>query len=276
MHEHHIAHRFVYKFVYHLHDQLTTRLSDCMTLNIMLDPHEMYPQLYHFVATHSTRDNRKDASYYSRTRRPPKYYWTDFGLSRQYDPDNVNPLEEPIIGGDRTVPEFQEDPSIFRNPFHTDVYYLGNLIREDFLQASMFPLGVSAHRSDSSQQYSNLGFMTPLIASMVKKDPDQRPTMEQAMRDLERIVSQLPWWKLRARLRRRKDDWSLDLVKDVQHIFRTAFYLVLFLPAVPIPRSTSDQVESKRSRLSGACRTLAYRLKSLRKQPSPSPPDDPN
>ena len=62
MHEHHIAHRFVYKFVYHLHDQLTTRLSDCMTLNIMLDPHEMYPQLYHFVATHSTRDNRKDAS----------------------------------------------------------------------------------------------------------------------------------------------------------------------------------------------------------------------
>ncbi|KAI0745169.1 hypothetical protein C8Q76DRAFT_638697 [Earliella scabrosa] len=206
MHERHIAHR------------------DCMTLNIMLDPREMYPQLYHFVATDSTPDYRRTAPHYSRTRRPCKYYWTDFGLSRQYDLDNSHPLEEPILGGDRTVPEFQEDASTPRNPFHTDVYYLGNLIREDFLQ-----------------QYTNLGFMHRLVTSMVNPVPDQRPTMEKAMRDLEKIVSQLPWWKLRARLRRRKDDWSLNLAKDVQHIFRAAFYLSLLPPLSLYPTAQSSR-----------------------------------
>lgn len=105
-----------------------------MTLNIMLDPHDMYPNLYHLVATDSNRDYKRDARHYSRTRRPCKYYWTDFGLSRRYEPDNLNPLEVPILGGDKSVPEFKEDETIPRNPFPTDVHYLGNLIREDFIQ----------------------------------------------------------------------------------------------------------------------------------------------
>ena len=108
-----------------------------MTLNIMMDPHPMYPELYHFVSIDTKRNFRGRARYYSRTRRPCKYYWTDFGLSRRYAPDNTNPLEIPIIGGDRTVPEFQEDEGAPRNPFHTDVYYLGNLIREDFLEVGV-------------------------------------------------------------------------------------------------------------------------------------------
>ena len=108
--------------------------SDCMTLNIMFDPRGMYPKLYHFVSTDWTRDYRKRAPHYSRTRRPCKYYWTDFGISRRHDADSTNPLEIPILGGDHTAPEFHEDESMPRNPFHTDIYYLGNLIREDFLQ----------------------------------------------------------------------------------------------------------------------------------------------
>ena len=111
--------------------------SDCMSLNIMFDPHDMYPQSYHPIETESTRNFRGTAPYYSRTRRPCKYYWIDFGLSRRYDTDNINPLEEPIFGADRTVPEFQEDASVARNPFHTDVYYLGYLIKRDFLQVNV-------------------------------------------------------------------------------------------------------------------------------------------
>ncbi len=103
----------------------------------MLDPTPMYPKLYHFVVINETRDCLKSAPYYSRTRRPCKYYWTDFGLSRRYKADDNNPLEIPILGADRTVPEFIEDESVPRNPFYTDVYYLGNLIREDFLRVGL-------------------------------------------------------------------------------------------------------------------------------------------
>ncbi|KAI0744029.1 hypothetical protein C8Q80DRAFT_1107223 [Daedaleopsis nitida] len=232
MHKHHVAHR------------------DCMNLNIMMDPHPMYPELYHFIMIDERRDYRGTAAHYSRTRRPCKYYWTDFGLSRRYDPAETNPLEYPILGGDRTVPEFLEDEHIPRNPFHTDVYYLGNLIREDFIQA-----------------YSNLTFMHLLVVSMVKKEPDQRPTMEDAVHELDNVLSKLPWWKLRARLRRRRDDGVINFLKDVQHIFRTAFYILMFRPAVPIPSSTPKESDGQRAGTSKGFGALARYL-PFRKQSS--------
>ena len=69
----------------------------------------------------------------TRTSRPPKYYIIDFGLSRRYPPTETSPLELIILGGDKTVPE-HKDQRIPQNPFWTDIYYLGNMIREDFMQ----------------------------------------------------------------------------------------------------------------------------------------------
>ena len=63
-----------------------------------------------------------------------QYYFIDFGLSRRYDPIDVSPLEYPVIGDDKTVPESRDDPDTPRNPFHTDVYCVGNLIRVSFLE----------------------------------------------------------------------------------------------------------------------------------------------
>ena len=97
----------------------------------MLDPSEMYPESFHPVALKRSKDFRKKAKAYSRTRRPPRYLLIDFGLSRQYDPTNGPPLEMPLRGGDKSAPEHQDrdNPS---NPFPTDVYYLGNLVKEQF------------------------------------------------------------------------------------------------------------------------------------------------
>ena len=47
------------------------------------------------------------------------------------------PVAVPIIGGDRTVPEYKKDPRAACNPFRVDVYNVGNLIREDFLQVGV-------------------------------------------------------------------------------------------------------------------------------------------
>ncbi len=100
----------------------------------MYDPRPMFPEPYHPMSTLQSLDLQRDVFYYTRTRRPCKYYWTDFGLSRRYEPDNTNPVEEIIFGGDRTVPEFKDQNAFTHNPFHSDVYCLGNLVKEDFLQ----------------------------------------------------------------------------------------------------------------------------------------------
>lgn len=104
-----------------------------MNLNIMMDPKPVFPQMYHPRYDRKTIDFSGKAKYYTRTARPTKYFFIDFGLSRKYDPRDMPPVEIPIHGGDKSVPEFA-DSSEPVNPFPTDIYYLGNLIREDFLQ----------------------------------------------------------------------------------------------------------------------------------------------
>ena len=103
----------------------------------MLDPSNMYPESFHPAEIDRSRDFRRKAIWYSRTRRPTKYLLIDFGLSRRYDPANGPPLDKPYRGGDKSAPEHQ-DMTKPCNPFPTDVYYLGNLIRENFMQVQVF------------------------------------------------------------------------------------------------------------------------------------------
>jgi len=113
----------------------------------------MYPDGWHPCNNDQMRDPfHITAKHFSRTERPPKYYFIDFGISRRYDPEDKAPLEPPIRGGDKSVPEFMEDINVPRNPFQTDIYYAGNLIREGVLMVSKFNPPVynslpSRHRS---------------------------------------------------------------------------------------------------------------------------------
>ncbi|KAL4247870.1 hypothetical protein ABKN59_007476 [Abortiporus biennis] len=82
MHSCNVAHRF-----------------DAMDLNIMMDPNPTYPNMFHPVAMSKNRNFKGKAKHFTRTARPTKYYFIDFGLSRQYNPDDGPPLEYPIFGG---------------------------------------------------------------------------------------------------------------------------------------------------------------------------------
>jgi len=97
----------------------------------MLDPSGMYPESFHPVVLDRSPDFQKKAVAYSRTERPPRYLLIDLGLARQYDPANGPPLEKPLRGGDKSAPEHQ-DRDTPCNPFPTDIYYIGNLVREHF------------------------------------------------------------------------------------------------------------------------------------------------
>jgi hypothetical protein len=61
----------------------------------------------------------------------------DFGLSLSYDPKDGPPLAWPVRGGDKTVPEIQgEKYSEKCDPFPVDIYGIGNMIKQTFLDVS--------------------------------------------------------------------------------------------------------------------------------------------
>jgi hypothetical protein len=104
-----------------------------MQLNILMDGN-MFIDPWHASDQYMSEDFKRAARHRTRTYSPPRYYYIDFGISRKYEASNTNPLEAPIFGGDKEVPEFKEDNYRPRNPFPTDVWYLGHAIQEIFLQ----------------------------------------------------------------------------------------------------------------------------------------------
>jgi len=200
MHQCHVAHR------------------DCMTLNIMMDPKPTFPEMYHPVAHLYKRNyTPRSPKQYTRTARPTKYYLIDFGISRQYEPNHGPIKERAIVGGDKSLPEFQKSVEPC-DPFPTDVYYIGNVIRRDFLGTS-----------------HGLEFMVPLVTDMVQDDPTARPTMDQVVERFDGILKCLPWWKLRARLVPQGENPTLGVFRSVKHLFRTVGYIALRRKALPAP-----------------------------------------
>jgi hypothetical protein len=43
-------------------------------------------------------------------------------------------MDEPLPGRDGSAPEHQSRPLRVCNPFHTDIYYIGNVIRKEFME----------------------------------------------------------------------------------------------------------------------------------------------
>ncbi|EMD33664.1 hypothetical protein CERSUDRAFT_56685 [Gelatoporia subvermispora B] len=209
MHEHHVAHR------------------DCMAKNIMMDPKPMFPDLYHPIWIDKNRSYTGKAKYYSRTERPPKYYLIDFGLSRQYDPNNLSPLELPIEGGDQSVPEFQgRKYNEASNPFLTDVYYIGNLIRQRFLLVGLLLTHV---------KFFGLEFINGLVADMTQEEPGLRPLMSTVVGRFDELRSRLSSYTLRRRLVRRKEGALARVFFGTKHMVITLGYIARRLPPLPQP-----------------------------------------
>ncbi|KAH9920118.1 uncharacterized protein B0H18DRAFT_1193589 [Fomitopsis serialis] len=204
MHDHHVAHR------------------DISILNVMMDATPMYSKgLWHPVSAVYNRRFTGGAEHSSRTERPIKYFYIDFGLSRRYDPADGPPRELPIRGGDKSVPEFQEDGyDVASDPFRTDIYYLGNLMRTTFFE-----------------KYRGFGFMKQLVADMVQDDPEKRPTIAEVGTRFDKICRRLSWWKLRTRLVAKEETGLERAVFSTMHFFWTAKLVAKRLPSVPIPSS---------------------------------------
>ncbi|KAH8103579.1 kinase-like domain-containing protein [Cristinia sonorae] len=139
---------------------------DCWTTNIMMDGQVLYPRGHHPVKPRRTPDYTGDSKVLKRSLHPIKYYFIDFGLSSYFEVG-----ESPyVLGGkcaDRTPPELSNE--VPYNAFMLDVYILGH-VYESELQA--FP-GVESLRS--------------LAAAMMDKQPERRPSAEDALRMFQDI-----------------------------------------------------------------------------------------
>jgi serine/threonine protein kinase len=136
IHRHGVAHRLFVSFPNSI--KILTPSRDGHSGNLMYDGASLYPDGHH---PHPLYNNRKpdftgQAKHFTRTQVPPKYYWIDFGISNKYDlSSTATPSEDRIWGGDRTVPEYVDYKGPC-NPFPIDVYYVGNLIKTNFVDVS--------------------------------------------------------------------------------------------------------------------------------------------
>lgn len=123
MHEHHTAHRCVkillFPGIYVLHwpnDTIIQALERKQLHGGLLD---VFPR----ISSNSGSDETQfewSSKVFHKDLVPLKYCINDFGLLRLYDANEKAPLEDVIIGEDRTVPDFRA-PNNPQNTFRTDL-----------------------------------------------------------------------------------------------------------------------------------------------------------
>ncbi|KII88223.1 hypothetical protein PLICRDRAFT_175846 [Plicaturopsis crispa FD-325 SS-3] len=176
-----------------LHDRNVAH-RDCAAINIMMDAAPLYPQGFHPIR----RDYSRDAAYkltpLSRIDNPVRYFFTDFGLSIKFAP-NEPPFVLGDEGRDQEVPELSRD--IPYNAFKLDVFVLGNLYRKSFVQ-----------------KFQNVDFLLPLVDAMTKHDPDQRPTASSAFKAFRHIHGNLNLSTTRWRLQPRNENPPETVIRD--------------------------------------------------------------
>ncbi|KAF4577159.1 hypothetical protein EYR36_005146 [Pleurotus pulmonarius] len=204
MHQHHVAHR------------------DIASQNVLMDAQTLYIDKYHPSRPDSKLAIDGSPRHYTRTQVPVKYYLADFGLSRQYRPEDLPASEDVIYGSDKTVPEFETSESC--DPFPTDVYTLGNMIREEFIEGSRF-----------DKRKLGFDFMKPLITDMTQTDPSKRPTMDEVVERFEKIRKDLIPWKLRSRVVEVPESPFSKAFRNLGHWKRRIWFIARRVPPVPTP-----------------------------------------
>ncbi|CAK5280693.1 unnamed protein product [Mycena citricolor] len=202
MHENFVAHR------------------DCALLNFVVDPSKLYPQGFHPVAHWMSPTMERGAVTIGRAKCWPSYYIIDFGLSRRYKLDDGPPLEPVRRGADQTPPEHAGSSPEPCNPFPTDIYYLGNMIREDFMKYSH----AAPERFDCP---SSLRFMVPLIQDMTRAEPELRPTIGEVVECFRSLCSSLTRWHLL------RPPSSLNVFEHAYYSVVQAKKLITRAPALP-------------------------------------------
>ncbi|KAI0041372.1 hypothetical protein FA95DRAFT_1565444 [Auriscalpium vulgare] len=102
--------------------------------------------------------------------------------------------------------------------FCDGLYYLGNLMRERFVQKCY-----------------GFQFLEPLVADMCCEEPSKRLKIGAAVARFKDVRSGLGAWKLRSRVVSRKEYTIVGLIRGTRHVYRTARDIALRRASIPDP-----------------------------------------
>ncbi|KAF9077759.1 kinase-like domain-containing protein [Rhodocollybia butyracea] len=197
---------------------------DCSMNNMVMDARQMYPDGHHPSRPSRTYDYKKRARHFSRTLAPPRYYLIDFGFSQQYEPSEERTPEYAIRSGGTEPPEYKAETPC--DPFATDVFLLGNMIRLRFLD------GNPTSQRGISGLYG-FDFLRPLVNDMIQDDPEKRPQMDEVLPRFSNIVQSLSQWKLRSRAVKKNEFFFMKPFRGLDHLFWTCAMTAKNRPAIP-------------------------------------------
>ncbi|KAJ3508111.1 hypothetical protein NLJ89_g5928 [Agrocybe chaxingu] len=167
MHEHNIAHR------------------DACYRNLMMDVADVLPHGYHY-ACWDTEDGlyKPIRPLERRSVSPPDYFFIDFGLSSRFPPGTTGIKLHGLLGQDKTVPEGVSGE--LYDPFKYDVYQLGNVLAQ------------------LVKMYEGLTVFKPLVDTMTRHEPEERPSAVEAHKMLLEIITSLSSEQLAQRIWHRR------------------------------------------------------------------------
>ncbi|KAI9447481.1 hypothetical protein H4582DRAFT_6109 [Lactarius indigo] len=178
--------------------------------NIMFYSSKTYPNGFHPAKSVRNWNFGNTTKAYNRTQRPPRYYFVDLCLSCQYPSRDA--MDEPLCGGDDSAPEHRSGQQC--NPFYTDIYYIGNIIRKEFVE-----------------KCNGFEFMEDLVARMTQVDPATRPPIEVVIEEFVHIRESL---KLRSAITYKKEPKVFGIIrKGIQYV-RSSWNAIFLHPAIPL------------------------------------------
>ncbi|KAJ7480032.1 kinase-like domain-containing protein [Mycena galericulata] len=156
MHRHNVAHR------------------DACMYNLMMDATNVIPYGFHFSMPCTEAGVGYGVNWRARSSvAPVDYYFIDFGLADYLPEGPEHATDTGVFGQDKTVPELSA--TIPYNPFKVDIYQLGNVFKD-----------LSAKYPDIAERFE------PLVYSMTRFDPEDRPTASEALAEFEAICLSMP------------------------------------------------------------------------------------
>lgn len=178
-----------------MHDRNVAH-RDLASPNIMMDGRPLYPNGFHPSAQYMSPSCKSRATHLKRIHAPPvKYFFVDFGISTIFS-ESEERLTFGVLGRE-PAPE-QEDTEASHDPFALDIYVLGKVYQIKLLE-----------------KYTNLPFLQPLVDSMTQRDPNKRPTIQEAIENFNKIRKALGLMVPRRRLHAVDETRHRRLAKDI-------------------------------------------------------------
>ena len=85
------------------------------------------------------------------------------------------------------------------------------------------------------QQSPCFEFMRPIVDAMVRREPADRPTINEAFARFEKLRGSLSQWSLRSRVVSKDESSIRGFLRACRHAFRVFVWTVNRSPALPTP-----------------------------------------